>query len=223
MWPGIKAVFPNEVNYKWPQNWNNCSERKGIILYKLARAFIRFVLYFKARRDLCNPAGVRETLADENKTRPVHDFYVRYYHQWHGGDTDWWWHIVKLCGFSLKLWTHCLLCVCLCEQEKPSGRTAHYKLTSTVMLWLQTTKAGSGTMNLGGSLTRQVWCQTEPIHVQTCCSHPWTRFVLSFHRWKKMRQSEKAHPTSPTLAALSKSVWWLISCSFNILTTYVKQ
>lgn len=38
------------------------------------------------------------------------------------------------------------------------GRTAHYKLTSTVMLWLQTIKAASGTMNLGGSLTRQVTC-----------------------------------------------------------------
>lgn len=41
-------------------------------------------------------------------------------------------------------------------QEKSSGRSAHYKLTSTAMLWLQTNKAGSGTMNLGGSLTRQV-------------------------------------------------------------------
>jgi len=41
-------------------------------------------------------------------------------------------------------------------QEKSSGRNAHYKLTSTVMLWLQTNKQGSGTMNLGGSLTRQV-------------------------------------------------------------------
>ncbi|ELU08402.1 hypothetical protein CAPTEDRAFT_181882 [Capitella teleta] len=38
-------------------------------------------------------------------------------------------------------------------QEK--ARASHYKLTSTVMLWLQTTKSGSGTMNLGGSLTRQ--------------------------------------------------------------------
>ncbi|VDK19281.1 unnamed protein product [Anisakis simplex] len=36
------------------------------------------------------------------------------------------------------------------------GRHAHYKLTSTVMLWLQTNKEGSGMMNLGGSLTRQV-------------------------------------------------------------------
>ncbi|XP_054160541.1 F-actin-capping protein subunit beta-like [Oppia nitens] len=41
-------------------------------------------------------------------------------------------------------------------QEKSSGRNAHYKLTSTVMLWLQTNKPSSGTMNLGGSLTRQV-------------------------------------------------------------------
>ncbi|XP_053984879.1 F-actin-capping protein subunit beta [Hylaeus anthracinus] len=40
-------------------------------------------------------------------------------------------------------------------QEKSNGRTAHYKLTSTAMLWLQTNKHGSGTMNLGGSLTRQ--------------------------------------------------------------------
>lgn len=41
-------------------------------------------------------------------------------------------------------------------QEKSTGRNAHYKLTSTAMLWLQTNKLGSGTMNLGGSLTRQV-------------------------------------------------------------------
>ncbi|KAK8719654.1 hypothetical protein OTU49_006368 [Cherax quadricarinatus] len=40
--------------------------------------------------------------------------------------------------------------------EKSSGRSAHYKLTSTAMLWLQTNKQGSGTMNLGGSLTRQM-------------------------------------------------------------------
>ncbi|KAM7309678.1 F-actin-capping protein subunit beta [Ixodes scapularis] len=41
-------------------------------------------------------------------------------------------------------------------QEKSTGRSAHYKLTSTAMLWLQTKKPGSGTMNLGGSLTRQM-------------------------------------------------------------------
>lgn len=49
-------------------------------------------------------------------------------------------------------------------QEKSSGRTAHYKLTSTVMLWLQTNKTGSGTMNLGGSLTRQVRLHTALVH-----------------------------------------------------------
>ncbi|KAK2175594.1 hypothetical protein NP493_720g00012 [Ridgeia piscesae] len=41
-------------------------------------------------------------------------------------------------------------------QEKSSGRSAHYKLTSTAMLWLQTNKEGSGTMNLGGSLDTSV-------------------------------------------------------------------
>lgn len=40
-------------------------------------------------------------------------------------------------------------------QDKSSGRNAHYKLTSTVMLWLQTNKAVSGSMSLAGSLTRQ--------------------------------------------------------------------
>lgn len=40
-------------------------------------------------------------------------------------------------------------------QEKSGGRQAHYKLTSTAMLWLQTNKDASGMMNLGGSLTRQ--------------------------------------------------------------------
>lgn len=39
--------------------------------------------------------------------------------------------------------------------EKQSGRNARYKLTSTAMLWLQTNRQDSGTMNLGGSLTRQ--------------------------------------------------------------------
>ncbi|GFQ66635.1 f-actin-capping protein subunit beta [Trichonephila clavata] len=46
--------------------------------------------------------------------------------------------------------------VLVSKKEKSSGRSAHYKLTSTVMLWLQTNKSGSGTMNLGGSLTRQI-------------------------------------------------------------------
>lgn len=41
-------------------------------------------------------------------------------------------------------------------QEKNGGRNAHYKITSTAMLWLQTNKEQSGVINLGGSLTRQV-------------------------------------------------------------------
>lgn len=65
----------------------------------------------------------------------------------------------------------CLIACCVCcAQEKTSGRTAHYKLTSTVMLWLQTTKTGSGTMNLGGSLTRQVHCQTKQKTAADLCN-----------------------------------------------------
>jgi len=40
--------------------------------------------------------------------------------------------------------------------ERANGKHAHYKLTSTVMLWLQTNTPASGIMNLGGSMTRQV-------------------------------------------------------------------
>merc|ERR1711935_493600 len=35
------------------------------------------------------------------------------------------------------------------------GAEAQYQLTSTVMLWMQTNKESSGSMNLGGSMTRQ--------------------------------------------------------------------
>merc|ERR1712050_406428 len=38
--------------------------------------------------------------------------------------------------------------------ERPQMKTASYKLTSTVMLWLQTSSTKMGLMNLGGSLTR---------------------------------------------------------------------
>eukprot|EP00055_Hartaetosiga_balthica_P004305 m.11087 g.11087 ORF g.11087 m.11087 type:complete len:269 (-) comp3775_c0_seq1:141-947(-) len=40
-------------------------------------------------------------------------------------------------------------------QETSRGANATYKLTSTVMLWLETNKESSGMMQLGGSLTRQ--------------------------------------------------------------------
>lgn len=40
-------------------------------------------------------------------------------------------------------------------QEKTGGKSAHYKLTTTIMLWLQSESEQSGNMNLGGSITRQ--------------------------------------------------------------------
>jgi capping protein beta len=41
-------------------------------------------------------------------------------------------------------------------EVKDSGKTATYKLTSTVMLYMKTDKPGHGEMNLSGSMTRQV-------------------------------------------------------------------
>uniref|UniRef100_A0A5F9DG71 F-actin-capping protein subunit beta n=1 Tax=Oryctolagus cuniculus TaxID=9986 RepID=A0A5F9DG71_RABIT len=65
--------------------------------------------------------------------------------------------LIKKAGGGSKKIKGCWESIHVVEvQEKSSGRTAHYKLTSTVMLWLQTNKSGSGTMNLGGSLTRQM-------------------------------------------------------------------
>ena len=65
--------------------------------------------------------------------------------------------MIKKAGDGSKKIKGCWDAVHVVEvQEKSTGRNAHYKLTSTVMLWLQTNKEGSGTMNLGGSLTRQV-------------------------------------------------------------------
>ncbi len=76
-------------------------------------------------------------------------------------------------------------------QEKSSGRSAHYKLTSTSMLWLQTNKVGSGTMNLGGSLTRQVRkCLLEGEKTSS-------NYVTS--RWSKMPPSMRLLHTLPTL------------------------
>ena len=72
-------------------------------------------------------------------------------------------------------------------QEKSSGRSAHYKLTSTSMLWLQTNKARSGTMNLGGSLTRQV---TKKIF---CCL--WSQLFVS-----KVEQDASVSESSPHIA-----------------------
>lgn len=65
--------------------------------------------------------------------------------------------LIKKAGDGSKTIRGCWDSIHVVEvQEKSTGRTAHYKLTSTAMLWLQTNKTGSGTMNLGGSLTRQL-------------------------------------------------------------------
>lgn len=65
--------------------------------------------------------------------------------------------LIKKAGDGSKMIKGCWDSIHVVEvQEKSSGRSAHYKLTSTSMLWLQTNRVGSGTMNLGGSLTRQV-------------------------------------------------------------------
>uniref|UniRef100_A0A914VEJ1 F-actin-capping protein subunit beta n=1 Tax=Plectus sambesii TaxID=2011161 RepID=A0A914VEJ1_9BILA len=64
--------------------------------------------------------------------------------------------LIKKAGDGSKFIKGCWDSIHVIEvQEKSAGRQAHYKLTSTVMLWLQTNKDNSGLMNLGGSLTRQ--------------------------------------------------------------------
>ncbi|VDN07066.1 unnamed protein product [Thelazia callipaeda] len=65
--------------------------------------------------------------------------------------------LIKKIGDGLRNIEGCWDSIHVIEiQEKAGGRHAHYKLTSTVMLWLQMTKQASGMMNLGGSVTRQV-------------------------------------------------------------------
>lgn len=63
--------------------------------------------------------------------------------------------LIKKAGDGSKKIKGCWDSIHVVEVQEKS-RSSHYKLTSTAMLWLQTNKAGSGTMNLGGSLTRQV-------------------------------------------------------------------
>ncbi|XP_071946183.1 F-actin-capping protein subunit beta-like [Antedon mediterranea] len=64
--------------------------------------------------------------------------------------------LIKKAGDGSKKIQGCWDSIHVVEVQEKPGRSAHYKLTSTVMLWLQTTKPESGTMNLGGSATRQV-------------------------------------------------------------------
>uniref|UniRef100_A0A8I5N070 CapZ beta n=1 Tax=Papio anubis TaxID=9555 RepID=A0A8I5N070_PAPAN len=99
-------------------------------------------------------------------------------------------------------------------QEKSSGRTAHYKLTSTVMLWLQTNKSGSGTMNLGGSLTRQpsprtsISITTEPVRKAEMSDAPPDLAYqdLYFHKILQMEKDETVGDCSPHIANIGRLV-----------------
>lgn len=48
-------------------------------------------------------------------------------------------------------------------EVQDNGRTATYKLTSTVMLYMKTNKPGHGEMNLSGSMTRQAENKDQPV------------------------------------------------------------
>ncbi|CAD6192455.1 unnamed protein product [Caenorhabditis auriculariae] len=63
--------------------------------------------------------------------------------------------LIKKEGDGAKNIQGCWDSIHVIEINERSSRQAHYKLTSTIMLWLQTNKSSSGIMNLGGSLTRQ--------------------------------------------------------------------
>lgn len=109
-------------------------------------------------------------------------------------------------------------------QEKSSGRMAHYKLTSTAMLWLQTNKTGSGTMNLGGSLTRQV---SHFTHENICQCIFLISFVVNVEMLKcfrrnKMQMSTNNHHTLPILDEWSK-IWRIKSEIRSTKFTSAKQ
>ncbi|KAK6040111.1 f-actin capping protein, beta subunit, partial [Cooperia oncophora] len=73
--------------------------------------------------------------------------------------------LIKKNGDGSKAIQGCWDSIHVIEINERSSRQVHYKLTSTIMLWLQTNKPGSGMMNLGGSLTRQA-DQDSPVNDQ---------------------------------------------------------
>lgn len=83
-------------------------------------------------------------------------------------------------------------------QEKSTGRSAHYKLTSTAMLWLQTNKQGSGTMNLGGSLTRQVSVFLNRLYLYT--------FTCLNHNLNQVEQDAAVGETCPHIVNIGRMV-----------------
>ncbi|XGW12622.1 hypothetical protein V3C99_013357, partial [Haemonchus contortus] len=73
--------------------------------------------------------------------------------------------LIKKNGDGSKAIQGCWDSIHVIEINERSSRQVHYKLTSTIMLWLQTNKPASGMMNLGGSLTRQI-DQDSPVNDQ---------------------------------------------------------
>jgi len=107
------------------------------------------------------------------------------------------WYLGKL--LSKRSWD---VVECNWLQEKTSGRAARYKLTSTAMLWLQTSKTASGTMNLGGSLTKQVFIHYfASLTVRVCESVViGQQQSVNIHdvccRWRRNDQSVHVHDSA---------------------------
>lgn len=109
-------------------------------------------------------------------------------------------------------------------QEKSSGRMAHYKLTSTAMLWLQTNKTGSGTMNLGGSLTRQVsgpYTCRPVVAIEYFISHIFCCLVC-ISRPNKTQMSTNNHPILRTSDEWSR-IWRIKSETRSTKSISAKQ
>lgn len=60
--------------------------------------------------------------------------------------------------------------------DKGRASATTYKLTSTIMLWMETDKDTTGLMNLGGNMTRQVWPRLR--HVVSPLPYPHTAHVF---------------------------------------------
>jgi aryl carrier-like protein len=86
------------------------------------------------------------------------------------------------------------------------GRNAHYKLTSTVMLYMITNKPELGHFNLSGSLTRQVRAKTHKnilsIYYRLSFAH---LYLFMNHRQNKIALLMTSLPTLSILDA-----WWRI-------------
>lgn len=74
------------------------------------------------------------------------------------------------------------------------------------MLWLQTTKTGSGTMNLGGSLTRQVHVGLNMEAAPTRPASVVIRGLNLSHFFSQMEKDETVGESSPHIANIGRLV-----------------